>query len=71
MIQVLGPTRSRQGAVADTRPDAGNCSRLFEVYGQLWHRQPLDVALRGPAWREQSRKESVGEAEAKRQERLS
>ena len=51
---------SRQGAVADTRPDAGNGSKLFEVspcMRQYGRGQPKLV--------------SVGEAEARRKERAS
>jgi hypothetical protein len=51
---------SRQGAVADTRPGAGNGSRLFEMSPWMWR-----------YGRGQPRKVSVAEAEARRQERTS
>jgi len=51
---------SRQGAVADSRPDAGNGSRLFEVSPWMWR-----------YGRGQPRMVSVGEAEARRKERMS
>lgn len=50
---------SRQGAVADTRPDAGNGSRLFELSPWMW-----------TYGRGQPRKVSVEEAEARRQQRV-
>ena len=52
---------SRQGAVADTRPDAGNGSRLFELSPWMW-----------TYGRGQPRKVSVedSEAEARRQQRV-
>ena len=49
---------SRQGAVADTRPGAGNGSRLYELSPWMWR-----------YGRGQPRKISVAEAEARRQER--
>ena len=49
---------SSQGAVADTRPGAGNGSRLFETSPWMWH-----------YGRGQPRKVCVAEAEARRQER--
>ena len=48
---------SRQGAVADTRPGAGNGSRLFEMSPWMWS-----------YGRGQPRKVCVAEAEAGRQE---
>ena len=51
---------SRQGAVADTRPGAGNGSRLYELSPWMWR-----------YGRGQPRKVSVEDAEARRQERLS
>ena len=56
---------SRQGAIANTRPGAGNGSRLFELSPWMWgygrgHRSPG-----------QPRKVSVAEAEARRRERTS
>jgi hypothetical protein len=51
---------SREGAVADSRPDAGNGSRLFEVSPWMWR-----------YGRGQPRKVSVADAEARRQERIS
>ena len=51
---------SRQGAVADTRPDAGNGSRLYELSPWMWR-----------YGRGQPRKVSVAVAEARRQERVS
>ena len=49
---------SRHGAIADTRPGAGNGSRLFELSPWMWR-----------YGRGQPRKVSVAEAEARRQER--
>ena len=51
---------SRQGAIADTRPGAGNGSRLFELSPWMWR-----------CGRGQPRKVSVAEAEARRRERTS
>ena len=51
---------SRQGAIADTRPGAGNGSRLFELSPWMWR-----------YGRGQPRKVSVAEAEARRRERTS
>ena len=51
---------SRQGAVADTRQDAGNGSRLYELSPWMWR-----------YGRGQPRKASVAVAEARRQERVS
>ena len=51
---------SRQGAVADTRPDAGNGSRLYELSPWMWR-----------YGRGQPRKVSVADAEARRRERMS
>ena len=51
---------SRQGTVADTGPDTGNGSRLFEISPWMWRcgmGQPKEV--------------SVAEAETKRQEQRS
>ena len=48
---------SHQGSVADTCPDTGNCSRIFEFSPWMWC-----------YWRGQPRKVSVAEAEARRQE---
>ena len=49
-----------QGAIADTRPGAGNSSRLFELSPWMWR-----------YGRGQPRKVSVAEAEARRRERTS
>ena len=51
---------SRQGAVADTRPDAGNGSRLYELSPWMWR-----------YGRGQPRNVSVADAEARRRERVS
>ena len=51
---------NRQGAVADTRPNAGNGSRLYELSPWTWR-----------YGRGQPRKVSVAEAEARRRERVS
>lgn len=51
---------NRQGAVADTRPNAGNGSRLYELSPWMWR-----------YGRGQPRKVSVAEAEARRRGRVS
>ena len=51
---------SRHGAVADTSPDAGNGSKLFEVSPWMWR-----------YGRGQPRMVSVGEAKARRKDRMS
>ena len=59
----LAVLTTRQGAVANTSPDAGNCNRLFEVGPWMWRRWRYG--------RGQPRKVSVAKADARRQERQS
>ena len=51
---------SRQGVIADTRPNAGNGSRLYELNHWMWR-----------YGRGQPRKVSVGEAETRHKQRVS